>query len=320
MTDIDQLPYVEAELNYLAPIAERPRYYAYEPEPGEPRSNLVPEPHRMQIHDAAPDRAATSGSTSRVSHFSNSAARSRISGMTTRSAGSTTRGRAFLAEATGASRVFIFDHLQRRRVPGQEDRSRSGPRQPATRVHVDHTARSGPQRVRDLMGEEAEELLKGRVQVINMWRPIREPLRDAPLAVCDSRTVAADDSFPRIWSIASGSARPIRSRYNPAHRWFYAPEMRRDEVLLLKIADTRTDISARFMPHTSFTDPTTPPDASRARASSCARWCSIRHRGFGRRHLADNWRTGLHPRNGPPRRAVRGGCNDRRELSVQCCA
>ncbi len=56
MTNIDQLPYVEAELNYLAPMTERPRYYAYEPEPGEPRSNLTPEPHRMQIHDAAPDR------------------------------------------------------------------------------------------------------------------------------------------------------------------------------------------------------------------------------------------------------------------------
>ena len=38
MTTIDQLPYVEAELNYLAPMSERPRYYAYEPEPGEPRS------------------------------------------------------------------------------------------------------------------------------------------------------------------------------------------------------------------------------------------------------------------------------------------
>src|SRR5258708_6599825 len=99
----------------------------------------------------------------------------------------------FLKEHTGASRVFIFDHLQRRRVPGVQDRSRSGPRQPATRVHVDHTDRSGPQRVRDLMGDEAEELLRGRVQVINMWRPILgEPLRDAPLAVCDSRTVASD--------------------------------------------------------------------------------------------------------------------------------
>ncbi len=50
-------------------------------------------------------------------------------------------------------------------------------------------------------------------------------------------------------------------KYNPAHEWYYVPEMRRTEGLLLKIADTRTDIPARFMPHTSFTDPTTPPDA-----------------------------------------------------------
>jgi len=167
----------------------------------------------------------------------------------------------FLMDVTGASRIFIFDHLQRRRVPGQQDRSRSGPRQPATRVHVDHTARSGPQRVRDLMGDEAEELLRGRVQVINMWRPIRGPLRDAPLAVCDSRTVAAADLVPSDLVYRERVGETYSVRFNPAHRWFYAPEMRRDEVLLLKIADTKTDISARFMPHTSFTDPTTPADA-----------------------------------------------------------
>ena len=88
----------------------------------------------------------------------------------------------FIAEVTGASRVFIFDHLQRRRVPDISTVRAGGPRQPATRVHVDHTARSGPQRVRDLLPDEAEELLKGRVQVINLWRPIRGPLQDAPLA------------------------------------------------------------------------------------------------------------------------------------------
>jgi hypothetical protein len=49
--------------------------------------------------------------------------------------------------------------------------------------------------------------------------------------------------------------------WNPAHQWYYVPEMQRDEALLLKIADTKTDRRARFMPHTSFTDPTTPPDA-----------------------------------------------------------
>jgi len=48
-------------------------------------------------------------------------------------------------------------------------------------------------------------------------------------------------------------------RYNPAHQWYYVPEMRRDEALLLKCFDTKTDL-ALFMPHT-FTDPTTPSDA-----------------------------------------------------------
>ena len=111
--------------------------------------------------------------------------------------------------------------------------------------------------------DEADELLSGRVQVINLWRPILfEPA--AGRAACGLRLPhrrIRRTSSPPTWSIASGSARPIRSRYNPAHRWFYVSEMRRDEALLLKIADTKTDIPARFMPHTSFTDPTTPADA-----------------------------------------------------------
>ena len=262
MTNIDQLPYVEAELNYLAPMTERPRYYAYEPEAGAPRSNLTPEPHQMHIHTLRPIADELDLDTQGFALLEQrSAVRDFWDDDEVRRAYYPEAER-LLKEATGASRIFIFDHLQRRRIPGQQDRSRSGPRQPATRVHVDHTDRSAPQRVRDLMGDEAEELLKGRVQVINMWRPIRaEPLRDAPLAVCDSRTVAAADLVPSDLVYRERVGETYSVRYNPAHRWFYVPEMRRDEVLLLKIADTKTDISARFMPHTSFTDPTTPPDA-----------------------------------------------------------
>ena len=50
-------------------------------------------------------------------------------------------------------------------------------------------------------------------------------------------------------------------KYNPAHRWFYIPEMRTDEVLLLKCYDSELDGRARFLPHTAFIDPTTPSDA-----------------------------------------------------------
>lgn len=88
-----------------------------------------------------------------------------------------------VAEITGAARVLVFDHTVRRRVWGGVDQSAGTPRQPVTAVHNDYTVKSGPQRVRDLMGEEEEELLRHPFEIIKVWRPIRGPLRDAPLAV-----------------------------------------------------------------------------------------------------------------------------------------
>jgi len=263
MANAEQLPYVEAEVNYLGATRERPRYYAYDRNPGDPPSVMPLEPHRVQIHSLRPIADELSLDTQGFALAEHrSAVRDFWDDDEVRRVYYPEAERV-IAEATGAARVFIFDHLQRRRVPGARDRSRSGPRQPATRVHVDHTDRSGPQRVRDLMGEEAEELLRGRVQVINLWRPIlSEPLRDAPLAVCDSRTLGASDLVPSDLVYRDRVGETYSVKYNPAHQWYYAPEMRRDEALLLKIADTRTDIAARFMPHTSFTDPTTPSDAA----------------------------------------------------------
>ena len=261
MTTIDQLPYVEAELNYLAPMAERPRYYAYEPQPGEPHSNLTPEPHQMHIHSLRPiadelgldvQGFALRQQKSVVHDFWDDDEVRRVY---------YPEAERFLKEATGASRIYIFDHLQRRRVAGQQDRSRSGPRQPATRVHVDHTARSGPQRVRDLMGDEAEELLKGRVQVINLWRPIKGPLQDSPLAVCDATTIRADDLVASDLVYPHRVGETYSVRYNPSHQWFYVPRMQPDEALLLKCSDTATSVPARFTPHSAFVDPTTPADA-----------------------------------------------------------
>jgi hypothetical protein len=258
---IDALPYVEAELNYLKPMAARPRYYAYAVEPGQVPSNLTPDPHVVKIHSMRPivseialDRQgfALAEHITAVHDFWDDDEVRRVY---------YPEAERFLKEYTGAARVFIFDHLQRRHIPGLEDRSAGGPRQPASRVHVDHTARSGPQRVRDLLPEEAEELLKGRVQVINLWRPIRGPLQDAPLAVCDARTVDFVDLVPSDLVYRDRVGETYSVTWNPKHEWYYVPDMQRDEALLLKIADTKTDVPARFMPHTAFTDPTTPPEA-----------------------------------------------------------
>jgi len=256
-----QLHSVEAVLNYLAPTMERPRTYTNDPPPGELRSTIVSESRVLRIHNLRP--AASSVSLDRegfalirhetaVTNFWDDDEVKAVYYPEVESA---------LKQATGADRVFIFDHTTRRRIPGAED-SRTGIRQPVPQVHVDHTAKSGPQRVRDLLSDEAEELLKGRVQVINLWRPIRGPLQDFPLAVCDAGSVSFEDLVPSDLIYPHRVGEIYQVHCNPAHHWYYAPEMQVEEALLLKCFDSKTDGRARFAPHSAFSDPTAPSDAA----------------------------------------------------------
>ena len=84
-------------------------------------------------------------------------------------------------------------------------------------------------------------------------------LRDAPLAVCDATTVAFTDFVPSDLVYRDRTGETYRVKYNPAHRWFYVPEMRVDEAILIKCYDSAED-KARFTAHSSFEDPTAPKD------------------------------------------------------------
>jgi hypothetical protein len=257
---IEHLPAVQGELTYLAPMAERPRTYTYDPGPGIPRSNLQFDTHKLPIHDMRPVAQAVSlerEGFALIEHHS--AARDLYDEAELRNV-YYPEAEKLLAAVTGANRVVVFDHTIRRRTPGVEDRTPGIPRLPVARIHGDYTETSGPQRVRDLMGDEAEALLRHRFAIVNVWRPIRGPLRDAPLAVCDAQTVAPGDWVPQELVYPDRTGEIFALTWNPAHRWFYAPAMSTDEVLLLKCFDSAKDGRARFMPHTAFEDPTTPPD------------------------------------------------------------
>jgi hypothetical protein len=257
---IAALSFVTADLNYLAPALDRPRTYTFEPPSGEPRSNIVPEPHNLPIHDIR--RIGEMVSLDREGFAlvrQNSSVKDFYDEDEVRSVYYPEAERLIRA-ATGADRVFVFDHTVRKRVPGAADRD-GGLRQPVARVHVDHTEKSGPQRVRDLIPDEAEQLLKGRVQIINLWRPIRGPLLDSPLAVCDARTVKPNELVAADLVYANRIGETYSVKYNPDHQWFYVPKMTADEILLLKCFDSETDGRARFAPHSAFIDPTTPSDA-----------------------------------------------------------
>jgi hypothetical protein len=161
---------------------------------------------------------------------------------------------------SGASRVVVFDHTLRSGDEGERERKLV--REPVLSAHNDYTEWSGPQRVREIMGDEAEALLARRFAIIQLWRAIADPIRSNPLAVADARSVAPEDLLVAERRYPHRVGQTYRLKYNARHRWFYFPEMRRDEAIVFKVYDSEKDGRARFTPHTSFEDPTTPPGAA----------------------------------------------------------
>ncbi|MGI9522609.1 MAG: CmcJ/NvfI family oxidoreductase [Hyphomicrobiaceae bacterium] len=167
-----------------------------------------------------------------------------------------------------ANEVVIFD-ATRRSDGGHGAENPDGKRGPARRVHVDYTANSGPQRVVDILGPGPAERLRdkrARIIQINVWRPIRGPVKRAPLALADaasvgkSELVATDQVFPdRVGEI-------YHLAYAPTQKWYFAPEMDVDEVLLIKGWDSLGDGRAQYTPHGAFdladTTSETPPRES----------------------------------------------------------
>ncbi|TVY17158.1 Aspirochlorine biosynthesis protein N [Lachnellula arida] len=188
-------------------------------------------------------------------------------------------------------KVVIFDHTIRRR-------DKNSPRQPVQQVHVDQTPGAAVARVRrHLPEEEAEELLKGRYAIINVWRPIANPATDFPLAVVDWRStfpsdfIAVDLLYPsrpdaykndddrgreklpdedtlqsKEGYEAKGETFAVAPR--EGHRFYYVKDMRPEEVMLLKCFDSagegerlgKKGLAVRT-PHTAFVDPQTPESA-----------------------------------------------------------
>jgi hypothetical protein len=171
---------------------------------------------------------------------------------------------ALLRSVTGANRVVIFD-ATRRSDSGAGASNRDGLRGPASRVHVDYTERSGPQRLKDLLGEaEAARLAAAgaRIVQINVWRPMRGPVERSPLALADASSVRAEDLIATDQVFPDRVGEIYHLAYDPSQRWYYAPAMTPDEVLLIKGWDSLDDGRARFTPHGAFDLPDTPKDAA----------------------------------------------------------
>lgn len=249
---------VEAPLNYLAVTAEKPVTFMYKTEPGTPQRTYQNVKHTMAILNGRTvdeqltlDRhgfALVQHRTATVNFYDEGEVRTVYYPEVER----------LVKQATGAARVLVFDHNVR--CTPMAKQGLNGAHEPVRFAHNDYTVKSGPQRVRDLMGGEAEALLKHRFAFINVWRPIRGPVEEAPLAVCDAQSMRLADFVPTDLKYRDRTGEVYSVAYNPEHRWFYFPRMRRDEALLLKCYDSATDGRARWTAHTAFDAPTSPPN------------------------------------------------------------
>jgi len=163
----------------------------------------------------------------------------------------------------GAGQVVIFD-VTRRSDDGTGAQNPDGRRGPASRLHVDYTAKSGPQRAKDILGEkEAARLTASgaRIIQINVWRPIRGPVERSPLALADASTVAPEDLIATDQIFPDRVGEIYNLAHAPSQRWYHASRMTEDEVLLIKGWDSLDDGRARFTPHSAFNFPETREDA-----------------------------------------------------------
>ena len=256
---VADLKSIVAPLNFLVPMAEKPVAYNYEPPPGTPVRTGQSITHRVPIRDARPMIGQLSldkegfvllhHQTAVTNFYDEEQIKSVYYPECVR----------VMQRATGAVRVVAFDHIVRNAAKAAI--KGSGVKMPAKRVHNDYTAWSSPKRVRDLMGDQADALLKNRFAIVNLWRPIRGPLLESPLALCDAQSLEEENLIASDLKYPDRIGETYSVTYNPNQRYYYFPKMQADEAVLIRCFDSALDGPHRFSAHTGFDDPETPADA-----------------------------------------------------------
>jgi hypothetical protein len=256
--ELDAMPAtIEASVNYLLDNGTTPSNYSGGPGSTEVRSTGTPDPHNVVMHNGrekdftlAREGFHFTPHDTRVTDFMDP---DEIRGIYY------PEMEALVKAESGASRVVVFDHTIR--TADDAFREQHKIREVVQRVHNDYTEWSGPQRVREILPDEAEALMRRRFAIIQVWRPIRHPVETYPLAICDARSVKFDDFVIAERRYPNRVGQTYSVKYNPNHVWYWFPRMRRIEALVFKVYDSLKDGTARWTAHSAFNLPHAPPDA-----------------------------------------------------------
>ena len=252
VSDVDRAATI-APLTFIVPQAQKPAFHSQAYTGGESRYLFDVEQHAVPIADLRPDAGQF---TLDDAGFAFRHAPTAVADLYDDAAVETAyfaEIEALLKRELGATTVAIFD-ATRRSDGGNGAANKDGKRGTATRIHVDYTATSGPKRARDVLGADTVDRLLAdgvRIAQVNVWRPIVGPVRRSPLALADAATVAPADLVATDQVFPDRVGEIYHLAHHPGQRWYFAPDMTRDEVLLIKGWDSQ-DGRAQFTPHSAF--------------------------------------------------------------------
>ena len=250
---------ITAPLEFLRPTPDRPFTYMFAPPDGQPWQNAAYERVPVAIRDARGLNLSIDREGYEL-HHAPSAVDDFLNKEQVIQRYYPEVAQLALA-ISGASRAVVFDHLVRQRLPGTPQAfGRIEGHRPgaAGRVHCDFTAASARRRLELETGGRTTDVV--RYSIVNLWRPIRHPVLDAPLAVCDARSVDPANLVASDIFYADRQGEIYQAMHSAAHRWSYFPAMTRDEVLVFKQFDSAPGTMASYTPHAAFEHPAAPAD------------------------------------------------------------
>ncbi|OTB04090.1 hypothetical protein M426DRAFT_321185 [Hypoxylon sp. CI-4A] len=263
---------VSAEMRFLEPwdAARGNPFIRINPAPGLERMNFEWQSYPIKIQDARPNKDSFELDNHGFAYFHDDVSQAVVNALR----GNDVRVvkelyyphvEQFVKRLTCASRIIIFDHTLRKRRPDlSKTQNDDGKEQPATMVHCDQSERGALRRLRMNVrdGENISELLQGRVQMINVWRPLNGPIVDWPLATMDYQTAKASEMQPCNLLNEDDEERGQTATftYSKDQKWYYLDKQKTNEVTVIKIWDSRTDGVSRFCAHAAFNHPDAPLD------------------------------------------------------------
>ncbi|KAF5718574.1 hypothetical protein FMUND_5155 [Fusarium mundagurra] len=133
---------------------------------------------------------------------------------------------------------------------------------PAKVVHQDESLKGGLfVAKRYLTKDEFASLSDIRVRIINVWRPIVGTIENAPLALCDRRSVSPNDIESCDKSLTGCVGEGNYLHCNRKQRWYWWPNQTRDRPVLFVTWDSLKDDELACPPHGSFYDYMADPEA-----------------------------------------------------------